>query len=170
MWRILEILCNQTYQMLYRRLTIAELETLTEQFIHFLAVNGIAGDDWERMKTENRPRMEAFLDDFSDMVFQTTIEKTNYLLYTEAKELMVFDMQENHSHLYSFRLKEEAEFSFTDCKNLNEAIAKMKASSHIQVSDLKRAYRQPRDREIFMLLESGCSILQQADFEAIRED
>ncbi len=155
--------------MLYRRLTIAELETLTQQFIHFLAANGIAGDDWQRIKNENRPKMEAFLDDFSDMVFQTTIEKTNYLLHTEAKELMVFDMQENHSHLYSFRWTEEAEFSFFDFKNLHEAIAAMKKSSHIQTFDLKRTYRQPRDREIFILLESGCSILQQSDFEAIME-
>jgi hypothetical protein len=153
--------------MQYRRLTIAELETLTQPFIHFLAANGVAGDDWERMKTENRPRMEAFLDDFSDMVFQTSIEKTNYLLHTEAQELMIFDMQEDHSHLYSFRLTAEAEFSFFDFKNLNEAIAAMEKSDQIQVFDLKRAYRQPRDREIFILLESACSILQKSDFEQI---
>jgi hypothetical protein len=153
--------------MLYRRLTIAELETLTPQFIHFLAANGIAGDDWERIKTENRSRMEAFLDDFSDLVFQTTIEKTNYLLHTDAQELMVFDMQEDHSLMYSFRLEAEAKFSFFDFKNLSEAIAAMEKSTQIQTFDLKRAYRLPRDREIFILLESGCSILQKTDFELL---
>lgn len=155
--------------MKFRRLSLAELETLSQEFIHFLAANGIPAEEWELIKTAKRARMDELLDEFSDLVFQSTVDNAKYFLLTDNQEIIAFHCDEKASQLYNIRITNAADFSFLKFKDLPTALAEIPNEAKIEKFEVLRPYRQTRDKEVFALLESGCLIIHQSAFETIVE-
>jgi hypothetical protein len=151
--------------MKYRRLSLDELEALTESFIHFLAANGIAAEDWETIKTANRGRMDALLDEFSDLVFQSTIDKANYFLMVENQSVIAFYCAETQLQIHGVSINNAGDFDLANFTDLALAFAKIPDTAKINVFSTTRAYKEPREREIFLLLENHCGISSQEMFE-----
>ena len=42
--------------MKYRKLELAELELLRDEFVNFLAANTVTSQDWEKIKVESKDR------------------------------------------------------------------------------------------------------------------
>ncbi len=155
--------------MKYRRLSLAELEALTENFVQFLAMNGIAAEDWETIKTANRPRMDSLLDEFSDIVFQSTIDNTNYFLLVENQSVIAFHCAEKELQVYGISIINQGDFSLTNFTDLKLAFAQIPNTAQINVFSKKQAFKESREREIFLLLENHCGISHQEMFEFLKD-
>ena len=69
----------------YRILTLEELDLLKKDFIEFLVVNGITGEDWEEIKLINPENRDKVVELFSEVVFTKILLQTNFLeLKTEV--------------------------------------------------------------------------------------
>lgn len=148
--------------MKFRRLTITELEFLTQDFIHFLAANGLPAEAWERIKKEDTPRMYQLLDTFSEMVFQTTIDSITYLQLITAESILLFDCGKEQLKMTS--ITAEQSLDFTQYATSLEAIQVLTSVSTFEYT---RTYRPDRHTEIFQLLESGCGIIKQDMYATI---
>jgi len=62
-----------TYDIQYRLLNEEEKELFYKDFINFLAVHGIPGEEWERIKKEDKPQMMLMFAQFSDLVIHKSL-------------------------------------------------------------------------------------------------
>ena len=151
--------------MLYRRLTIQEFEALEAQFIQFLSVNSVTGADWEKMKLQNPNRMNRLLDQFSDVVLGSVIDRVKYLVQIGKNALMVFNC--NIEHIDIVGITTDTEANFDQYKKLEEALNALPNNVKIQAFSHIKTYLKSRDVEIFELLESGCQITEEAIFNQV---
>lgn len=59
----------------YRLLTLEELELFKEEFVRFLAVQGISGNDWVNWQKINPEKCSYYIDQFSEYIFIQVLEK-----------------------------------------------------------------------------------------------
>ena len=74
----------------YRRLTIDELEILKEDFVKFLASNGIDSLEWMKLKTENLEEANNHIDLFSDIVIDNALNNIQWLEFFDGKSMKCF--------------------------------------------------------------------------------
>jgi hypothetical protein len=141
--------------MKYRRLKDIELEKLEKRFIEFLVSNTITGDDWKMLKEKDPERASTMIDIFSDMVFETTIKRIEFLKFREAKEIKLFKCEADKIILMGLSADETVPVDFTvhiDMKELMNHTAGLSIYRH------EKKYKPNRDMELFRMLESGCQI------------
>ena len=76
--------------MKFRRLTNEELKPLEKKFIQFLVTNTITGEDWAKMKERRPEQALGLVDIFSDLMFEETLKKIQYLKQATTNELRIF--------------------------------------------------------------------------------
>jgi hypothetical protein len=76
--------------MKYARLTSEQLEVLHHEFAVFLAVHGLDKIAWDELKTQHLSRVDALLDEFSDVVWQQTLEKASYVEHISERHIFMF--------------------------------------------------------------------------------
>jgi cag pathogenicity island protein 24 len=133
--------------MQFKRLTNSELESLQSDFIKFLALNGIDADSWQSIKRGNPERTEELIENFSDVVYSTTLDKIKYLMKIENDLFFLFVMEEVQGILYVFKIVD-------DIKRVEDINNK----SVVILSSDTKLFSDSRQSEIFNLIESGCSI------------
>ncbi|MEL6358417.1 MAG: DUF6495 family protein, partial [Bacteroidota bacterium] len=74
----------------YRSLSLEELQEVEPQFIRFLAANGIPGLEWERIKKEESTRANQLIQEFSQVVFGSTLERVEYLVERKSDDLRTY--------------------------------------------------------------------------------
>ncbi len=151
--------------MRYRRLKIQEFEALEAQFIQFLAVNSVTGSDWEKIKLQNPQRMNDLLDQFSDVVLSSVIDKVKYLVQIGKNSLMIFNCHTEYLEIVGINTDIEAKFD--QYKRLADALEALPNNVKLQTFSHTKTYLKSRDMEIFELLESGCQITDEAIFNQI---
>ncbi len=151
--------------MRYRRLKIQEFEALEAQFVQFLAVNSVTGPDWEKIKLQNPQRMNDLLDQFSDVVLSSVIDKVKYLVQIGAKSLMIFNCHTEYLEIVGISTDTEAKFD--QYERLADALEALPNNVKLQTFSHTKTYLKSRDMEIFELLESGCQITDEAIFNQI---
>ena len=63
----------------FRILTVEELELFKKEFIEFLVVNGIEGNDWTKINKDNPEQADEFIRLFSEVVFTGILRKVKFL-------------------------------------------------------------------------------------------
>ena len=145
--------------MKYRRLGLDELQQLEQDFINFLAANSVTSDDWEKLKQESPEKVEQLLDIFSDMVFDKTLEKVQYLEQKAARELRTFHCLPEHMIMLGLRIQGQTQLDFRQQQSPQEMMQQLQASrAQLQLFRGEKAYRQDRKLEIFHLMEQGALI------------
>jgi hypothetical protein len=131
--------------MKYRRLTLAELEPLKDDFVSFLAINKIDVDAWEKIKSKDIELAEKWIDQFSDIVFEKICVQAEYL-----------QMIESDYHYY-LHVRNESVITFRiSVKDKINDIA-MKTVSHLA---------ENRSQIIFGLLNNGATIADGESFKS----
>ena len=131
--------------MKYSRIPTDELKELEEEFINFLVMNGITADDWVAIK-ENEPlNADEIINQFSDVVWESILRSTKYLNKVEEQSAYYF--------------KCDAETIFLKKVDKLESTAELLSTS--------KAYNKVRELELFDMIQSGCTISDGADFEAL---
>lgn len=140
----------------YRLLTLEELKELEKEFIDYLIINGIAADDWEKMKANNPDNADEFVSLFSNVVFERIMRKTNYLESRKPHELKVFHCLADKMILVGMSAPGQQEIDFTNPDYIQKAIRNPPEGLKIYTCDKK--YEKPREVEIFELLQHGYTI------------
>jgi len=145
--------------MKYRRLRNEELEMLEEKFIQFLAANTITGADWEKTKKENKEKAEGLIEIFSDLVFDDTLEKIEYLQHRSATELRCFKCEASKILMMGLIAKDAPGFDFRQNENPQEMMnAITKSGGSLQLFSAEKEYKGDRKQELFRMMENGCLI------------
>lgn len=140
----------------YRLLTKEELNEFKKEFIEYLVVNGITGDDWERMKKEENEKAEEIVDLFSDVIFEATMRKTQYLVHRSKREIKAFQCLEDRMVLVAMSAPASANVDFTDGTFIKEAIANPPKGLKVYSSEKK--YAKEREMEMFEMTSAGCEL------------
>jgi hypothetical protein len=156
--------------MKYRRLTNDELAELETEFIRFLVSNTVTGDDWEKIKKENQERAEGLIEIFSDIVFEKTISKVEYLEMKTPKDLKIFRCNKEEIELMGLKVEGESDLDFTQDISPEEMMVKLQSSdANLQLYSANKKYKDDdRLQEIFQMMQWGSLISEGKLFHLLR--
>jgi hypothetical protein len=147
--------------MKYRRLTNEELIPLEEELKHFLIVNGVHGEEWEKINKENPVRASELVEVFSDTVLQKVYEKLEYLEHRSAQTCMVFRCMGDSTELIVLQRKPDTSVDLSTPDSIHDALVKQLDSITFYTSSRKNT--KERELEIHQLIEQGC-VLSSGEF------
>jgi len=149
----------------YRLLTHQELESMEKEFIDFLVLNGITGDDWEKLKVKHPDNAEGICESFSDVVFTKILKQCRYIESHTPKHLVAVFCDENEMHLLGLEAPSESTIDFTN-KDEFERL-KTDPPEGIQRIKSKKKYESDREMEIWDMLNNGFFISDQKLYMAL---
>jgi len=148
--------------MKYRMLTEAELETLKDDYIKFLIVNGIDAAEWQRIKGDEPVKAVNMLEQFSDFVLDQSLSKIEYLEYLDKIGIKVFKLDTEEIHLIGI----DSDLVFLDENALLKGLEENPSHFHIYTSSKK--YFPDRHTEVFKMLQSGAQIIKKERWEMFK--
>jgi len=150
--------------MKYKRLHQQELEALKDEFIAFLASQGIQGEEWEKMKTNENDKAISIIDIFSDLIWQKVLDKKKYAerLGSDNLELLYFDEQEAKAIILR-----SSEFDFKN-EPLEKVIHALK-ENRIEVFKGNKKYKKLREQELFDHIEKGAYLTEGQWYNALNK-
>ncbi|MEM1124887.1 MAG: DUF6495 family protein [Bacteroidota bacterium] len=158
--------------MKYRRLTNEELTELERDFVKFLAANHITADDWVKLKDTNMDKVEELIGIYSDIVFDKTFEKVEYLEFMTPHDIKTFHCQADKMVMMGIAVAKESGVDFTQNDTAQDIMATLKkAEAEISIYTAEKAYNNGhREKELFQMMESGCLISKEGHlFKALRQ-
>ena len=143
----------------YRRLDPEELKELETNFVRFLAVNGIPGEDWEKIKTSDPARVDELIDQFSDLIFEQTLGELEYLEFKTPNDIKTFKFLDEKVHMLGIFVEGNTEVDFTQPGNPIEMIdALRKAGARLKLYQAEKKYTDGKKAEAFKMMENGALI------------
>ncbi len=137
----------------YRLLTRDELEGLEKEFVEYLILNGIAADDWVKIKKEDPGGAERIVHLFSDVVFEKIMRKTHFLEWGSPKEIKVLYCQKKKFVLVGLNATKIPEANLEDADYLKKAMQNPPENLEIYTKDIP--YEISREEEMFKMTEIG---------------
>lgn len=131
--------------MKYRRLSREELELFREEFVKFLAANGVDADQWVKMKEDEKQKADELIDIFSDFVFETVLPKITFLEKHFANEIVAYQCLKDKVVMLTLS------YSGDTIQNLNELTSRQ----DLKVSHGKKNYGNTRQEFIFNSINDG---------------
>ncbi|MCB9365462.1 MAG: hypothetical protein H6587_12895 [Flavobacteriales bacterium] len=145
--------------MKYRVLTKEELLELEEDFKHFLIANGIYDDEWVKINKEDQKKAIELVELFSDVVFDKALKKIKFLEHITPQGINAFFFPDNEVVLIGI-ISANKEIDFT-----KDTLNKLK--QELNIFRTTKPYFKSREEEIFDLLETGCSIIDEERFKKL---
>lgn len=149
--------------MRFRRLSKEELKELEKDFVSFLASNTVTASDWEKLKSEDVTQAEDLIDMFSDIVFETSLKKIEYLENCSADSLLLFKCDAKDLSLIGVNAKDKT-VDFTKVDFQSKLV-----DGSVSTFFTKKAFSKNREEEMFEMLEQGCSIADGKLFESFKK-
>ena len=109
--------------MIFRKLTEDELEELKEEFVQYLVANGVDAELWEQLKKDEPEKSDLFVQQFSNVVLQKSLEKIEYLEHRTPSDVKLFYCGKETIDLIALKssvvdLTNMAEFNAEDFKSI----------------------------------------------------
>ncbi len=145
--------------MKYRVLTKDELIELEEDFKHFLIANGIYDDEWVKINKDDKKKALELVELFSDVVFDKALKKIKFLEHITPQGINAFFFTDNEVVLIGITSANK-EIDFT-----KDTLDKFK--NELNIFRTTKTYFKKREEEIFDLLETGCSIIEEVRFKKL---
>lgn len=117
----------------FRPLTREELEGLELEFARFLASQGMPATEWARVSSEDPAKVEALIEEFSTMFWETTTSRLTYLERHDGGDTWYFKFNNTDAQL--LRIDPEGT-RFQGAKSYPE---------------------EGRGQEVFLILEQGAT-------------
>ncbi|NJC26519.1 DUF6495 family protein [Neolewinella antarctica] len=145
----------------FRRLTLAELNDVRDQFVKFLAVNGIDVTTWQRIRNDEPGRADALILQFSQTVFAGVIERIEFLVDRKPNDLRTYKTEGDKIYMRGILLDGDTSVDFTK-QDLTpqEMFDRLKTEGiSPKLYAAERAYLPiGRDQDVFILMERGALI------------
>jgi hypothetical protein len=145
----------------FRKLTEDELEELKDEFVQYLVANGVDADLWEQYKKDELEKADLFVQQFSNLVLQKSLEKVEYLEHRTPSDLKLFYCGKEVIDLIALKssvvdLTNLAEFNAEDFKN-------------IEIFKATKPYTKKREVELFELTKKGCQITSHMLYDLLKQ-
>lgn len=153
--------------MKYRALTADELMHFEEDFKHFLIVNGVHAEEWERMNAENPEKGQSLVTIFSDTVLQKVYEKLNYIEFRFEDKCFVFQFDKDQINLVSIHRKENSSLDLQSPETIQNALL-----NHLNELDFftsSKKYDSTRELEMHSMIEQGAQVSHQEFWDLLQE-
>ena len=150
---------------IYRRLSKEELQPLEKEFVEFLVLNGITANDWEKMKAEDVAKAERFVELFSDVVFESILRKLSFLEHRVQKSVKAFQCLPDKLVVVTMKVADHEPADFTNASYLAEAARNPPATLKVSYAD--KGYSTSREKELFEMMQMGCSIADGTLFKTL---
>ena len=144
-----------------------ELEALSEDFKHFLIVNGVHNEEWEEMNATDKPKAISLVEMFSDTVLQKVYEKIEFLEFRAADSCMVFYFKKDEIELISINAKMNGSVDLSTPESIHEALATK--AGQLSIFHTKKRYNSDRESEIHTMFEQGCVTSTKDFWEALTQ-
>lgn len=151
--------------MKYRLLTKEQLETLSQEFATFLAVQEIDKVTWDNIKKTDTQKVDLLLEQFSDLVWTEILNKTHYLEHFSKDSLNLFYGSENEISRIVVKINKN-DFDFLNQNDFNWFLDH---SNHSDIQYFKgiKKYQTERNEELFDLIEKGSVLSNGKLYQAI---
>ena len=143
----------------YRVLSHEELETMEEDFIKFLVLNGIVADDWTKLKEEDPEAAQSVISSFSDVVFEQILRKTDYIEFIDDHDIYCVQCLEDKMTLLGAKSDGAINFKTSDPSSI--------AGEGVKVYTTEKPYNGDRQKEIFDMLQNGYQISEGVLFKKL---
>jgi len=145
--------------MKYRCLTDEELQELEEEFKQFLIANGVHAEEWEELNKKNDERVMQLVEIFSDIVIEKALTNIKFLEHITASDIKAFACNEKEMVLIGIASTNKS-IDFT-----KDSLSTFK--DELNIFKTSKKYSKKREEEVFQLLESGCSIIDEERFKKL---
>lgn len=146
----------------YKLLNFKELQSLEKEFIDFLVVNGITGDDWVKLKEEDPEKATKMTESFSDVVWESILRKTMYLEHYSMRSIKCFQCLVDKIVLVGMD-SETTDLTATDFNSLTPE----HYPEDVKVYTTEKPYAKVREQELFDMLNWGCQRSDGSLFKSI---
>ncbi len=145
----------------YRLLSTEELTQLEQIFINFLAVNSITAQDWNKIKSNDINRMNLLIEEFSDVVFEKTLNNVTLLEKRLANKILIYKITEDNILLTGIEVDGDNPLDFRNEFNLVD-LNKLFSNPDLELSFIEgtKPFFEEKNKEVFDLMESGAMISQ----------
>lgn len=140
--------------MKYQRLSKEELENLKDDFIRFLASQGIDAEAWTDLKQNKTQQAEGIIDVYSDLVYEQALSKCVYLEHLSAKEFKAIHFTDTHAHVIGLKVAADADINLNTPQFQDTVQAGLK-NNQISIFTATKAHDQLREQEMFSWLKKG---------------
>jgi len=154
--------------MKYHRLSNTELENLKDDFIRFIASQGIDAEAWQKMKLENLEEAEEIIDIYSDLVYEQALSKCNYLEHISAKEFKTIQYNDEEAKVIGLRVKEGSDINL-NTDNFQKDVANGLASKEIEVFTATKKHEKLREQEMFEWIKNGAYMANESWFKEMKK-
>ncbi len=145
--------------MKYRCLTDNELKELETEFKHFLISNSVYTDQWVELNKNKDEKVGQLIEMFSDIVLDKALKKIQFLEHITSTDIKAFKCDSEQMTLIGIT-----------SNNKNIDFTKALLADFINDLDIfktTKPYFKQRELEVFELLESGCSIIDEERFKKL---
>ncbi len=147
--------------MIFRKLREDELEELKEEFVQYLVANGVDAELWEQIKKDEPEKSDLFVQQFSDVVLQKSLEKIQYLEHRTSSDVKLFYCGKETIDLIALKssavdLTNMAKFNAEDFKD-------------IEIFKASKSYSKNREFELFEMTEKGCQITTHLLYDLLKQ-
>jgi hypothetical protein len=139
----------------YRPLNREELSSLEKEFVDYLIINGIAADEWEKLKVTEHEKAEKIVELFSDVVWEGILRKAEFLIHFSKSSLYAFHCLQDHMQLVGLD-DENDQVDFTE-KNVFDELSK-ELPEGLSIFHQSKKYDGSREYEMFKMIEDGAQI------------
>lgn len=147
----------------YRNLTREELHDLEKEFIDFLVINGITADEWVDLKKKETEKAEKILEQFSDVVWEGVLRKTQFIEHRSPQEIRAFQCLPGKIVLMGLKI-DDASIDLRTTEGLKKVQQNPPGTS---VYTSEKVYSNKREEELFSLIQSGSVISDGQLFKTI---
>ncbi len=145
--------------MKYRCLSDEELKELEGEFKHFLISNNVYTEEWEELNKKKDKKVEQLVEMFSDIVLDKALKNIRFLEHITQHDIKSFKCDEEEMTLIGIVSKNK-EIDFT-----KDALSDF--ANDLDIFKTTKPYHKEREMEVFELLNSGCSIIDEERFNKL---
>ena len=146
--------------MKYTRLTLQDLKDLENEFVEFLVLNGIPADEWESIKQSNPDKVEKVIDQFSDVIWESVLRKTEIVEHRRKDKLTICKVKDGELITLLIR-SSNSELDFTKAKDLQTVF---KDIDNHEVSLQRDNINKSKSEQLFELMQVGFYISKDSTY------
>lgn len=154
--------------MKFQRLSAPELENLKDDFIRFLASQGIDANAWQKMKSDAIEKAESIIEIYSDLVYEQALTKCQYLEHISAKEFKAIHFQDDLAVVIGLKVKTESSINL-NTDNFQKDVTAGLSNNEIEVFTASKKHDKLREQEMFEWIKNGAYMANETWFKQMKQ-
>lgn len=152
--------------MKYSRLSKEQFKSLHEEFSIFLAAKSIDKNTWDQIKRINPGLTDELFDQFSDFVWENSLDRIAYLENRSDYHLFLFKCIDAQIDLILIRIDEDCPSLMQ--KDYKKWLAKNLSDPKVAIFESSRSFTEDSKPEKFKLISQGATVSDGKTYEDLK--